>query len=397
MPRGLIKRIKKFNSDRNPEMVRLKYDALMESPFRFFRGTCHLFYEDIPEKSFILKSPQTWVCGDLHLENFGTFKGNDRLAYFDMNDFDESFLGPCLLDVVRLCTSVFLASGLVKIEIADCRKLVRSLLQSYADDLEAGHIRYMEHRTAKGFVKDMLDHASQRRRIDLLNQRVDFSATGTTLKHDELKAFDADKKTRHTVKGALRDWAKKHSGDPGFYKVIDIANRATGTGSIGIERHLVLVEGKGKPDGHYLLDIKEAVMPSAFQFLKLKQPRWENQAVRLIGIQDRVQAASPAYFNPIKVGKKWFVMKELQPLEDKADFSLLQKDVDKFRQLVTDMGTIVAWNSLRAGGRQGSAIADEMIRFGHNLHKQHDDIINYAEAYAAKTERYWLEFKSGVK
>jgi len=396
MPKNLIKRLRKFNADRDPEMVRLKYEALKESPFRFFRGTCHLFYEDIPAKSFILGSPKTWICGDLHLENFGTFKGNNRLAYFDMNDFDESFLGPCLLDVVRLCTSVFLASGLVKIEIADCRKLVKSLLQSYAANLEAGHIKSVDQRTAKGFVKDMLDHATQRQRLEMLKQRVEFSKSGVAIKHDDLKAFPAAKGTKHAVKKALGDWAKQHSANPGFYKVLDVANRATGTGSIGIERHLVLVTGKGKPDGYYLLDIKEAVVPSAFQFLKFKQPKWKNESERLISIQDRVQAASPAYFNPIKLGEKWFVMKELQPLEDKVDFNLLQKDTENFSQLLTDMGGIIAWNNLRAGGRQGSAIADEMIKFGRNLHKLESEILNYAESYASKTEKYWHEFKSQV-
>ena len=397
MSKSLIKRIRKFNADRDPEMLRLKYEALLESPFRFFRGTCHLFYEDIPEKSFILKSPGTWICGDLHLENFGTFKGNNRLAYFDMNDFDESFLGPCLIDVVRLCTSVFLASDLVKVEQADCRKLVRALLNSYASNLQAGHIKYIEQRTAKGFVKDLLDHATQRQRIDMLKQRVTFSKSNIAIKHDELKAFAADKETKHAVKKALSAWAKSNSNNPGFYKVIDIANRATGTGSIGIERHLVLVNGKGKPDGYYLLDIKEAVVPCAFRFLNLRQPKWKNEAVRLIGIQDRVQAASPAYLNSIKIGNKWFVQKELQPLEDKVDFALLQHDTDKFTQLLTDMGAIIAWNNLRAGGRQGSAIADEMIKFGHTLHKYEDDIVNYAESYALKTEKYWHEFKSEIK
>jgi uncharacterized protein (DUF2252 family) len=396
MSKSLEKRIKKFNADRNPEMVKLKYEALKESPFRFFRGTCHLFYEDMPAKSFILKSPKTWICGDLHLENFGTFKGNNRLAYFDMNDFDESFMGPCLIDVVRLCTSVFLASGLVKIEKADCRKLVKSLLNSYAANLEAGHIKYMEQRTAKGFVKELLDHATQRQRIEMLKQRVKFSKSGVSIKHDELKAFDADRKTKHIVKQALNTWAGKHANTPGFYKVMDIANRATGTGSIGVERHLVLVNGKGKPDGYYLLDIKEAVVPSAFEFLKFKQPKWRNEAERLIGIQNRVQAASPAYLNSIRLGEKWFVMKELQPLEDKIDFNLLQRDTDKFTDLLTDMGAIIAWNNLRAGGRQGSAIADEMIKFGRNLYKQEEEVVNYAEAYAAKTEKYWHEFKEAV-
>ena len=88
MPKNIIKRIKKFNKNREPELLKLKYEALAESPFRFFRGTCHLFYEDLPQKSFILNSPKAWICGDLHLENFGSFKGDNRLAYFDMNDFD---------------------------------------------------------------------------------------------------------------------------------------------------------------------------------------------------------------------------------------------------------------------------------------------------------------------
>ena len=178
MSKKLIKRIQKFNEGREPELLKLKYEALRESPFRFFRGTCHLFYEDLPSKSFILKSPKTWICGDLHLENFGTFKGNDRLAYFDMNDFDEAILGPCLIDVVRLCTSVFLASDMIKMGIADCRKLVSVMLKSYAGNLADGHIRYIEHRTSKGFVRDFLDHSMERSRLEMLEQRVKFSKSG---------------------------------------------------------------------------------------------------------------------------------------------------------------------------------------------------------------------------
>jgi len=90
-------------------------------------------------------------------------------------------------------------------------------------------------------------------------------------------------------------------------------------------------------------------------------------------------------------------MKELQPLEDKVDFTLLQKDIDKLTQLLADMGAIVAWNNLRCGGRQGSAIADEMMKFGSNLHTVEEEILNYAENYAAKTVKYWREFKSEIK
>ena len=39
-------RIKKFNAPLLPDKVKLKYQLMCESMFRFYRGTCHLFYED---------------------------------------------------------------------------------------------------------------------------------------------------------------------------------------------------------------------------------------------------------------------------------------------------------------------------------------------------------------
>ena len=397
MAKNIIKRIRKFNSGRDPDLVKLKFEALKENPFRFFRGTCHLFYEDLPAKSFIFKSPKTWVCGDLHLENFGTFKGNNRLAYFDMNDFDEAMLAPCLLDVVRLCTSIYLAADLVKLELSDCNKLVRVFLRAYAANLEQGYIKYIEQQTANGFVKDLLKHATERTRLEMLRQRVMISKSELAIKHDQLKAFAADKVKRKEVKAALKKWADKNTPNPEFYKVIDVANRATGTGSIGIERYLVLVQGKGKPDGYYLLDIKEAVRPSGLQYLNMKQPKWKNDAERVIMVQKRMQASSPAYLNPIRIGGKWFVMKELQPLEDKVDFNLLRNEPQKFKQLLNDMGSIVAWNNLRSSGRQNSAVADNLIKFGLNLHKLEDKIVEYALRYAVRTIKYWKEFKSEMK
>ncbi|MFM6271696.1 MAG: DUF2252 family protein, partial [Dolichospermum sp.] len=74
-------------------------------PFYFFRGTCHLFYEDLSENSGMNLAPLTWICGDLHLENFGSYKGNNRLVYFDINDFDEAVIAPCTWEIVRFITS----------------------------------------------------------------------------------------------------------------------------------------------------------------------------------------------------------------------------------------------------------------------------------------------------
>src|ERR1700712_3423208 len=98
----LIRRITGFNSGLLPDKVQLKYEAMSENAFRFYRGTCHLFYEDLAKAANFPASPNTWICGDLHLENFGSYTADNDLVYFDLNDFDESVLAPAAWELVRL-------------------------------------------------------------------------------------------------------------------------------------------------------------------------------------------------------------------------------------------------------------------------------------------------------
>lgn len=397
MAKSLLKRIYKYNRERNPELVKLKYQALTESPFRFFRGTCHLFYEDMPKKSALLNSPHTWICGDLHMENFGSFRGDDRLAYFDMNDFDESFIGPCLLDIARCCTSVFLAGDLVKLEVADCYEPVQRFLKTYGETLAAGKIRSVKKETATGAVKELLDIVSDRDRKELLDKHVDFDPKKPLLRIDKIKYFAPGKPVQKLVKQTIEQWAEKNTKHPEFFDVFDVAIRQIGSGSLGIERYLALVNGKGGPEGYHLLDLKEALPPSALKHLRIKQPGWNNEAQRLIAIQQRVQADNPAFLNPIKIGSKWFVMKAIQPSEDKIDFTRIENKQGKLTELLEQMAHIVAWNNLRCGGRQGSAIADTMIRFGEKLYKIEDDILEYAEQYADQVRKYYKEYLKEYK
>ena len=54
MPKNIVARIRKFNKKRNPDILKLKWQAMKESPFRFFRGACPLFYEDPARLSHVL-------------------------------------------------------------------------------------------------------------------------------------------------------------------------------------------------------------------------------------------------------------------------------------------------------------------------------------------------------
>ena len=106
----IIQEIRAFNANRDPSKRVLKYAVMQQNVFRFYRGTCHLFYKDLYNNNVLPNSPLVWASGDLHLENFGSFKGRDRLVYFDINDFDEAMLMPAIWELVRLLCSVVVAS-----------------------------------------------------------------------------------------------------------------------------------------------------------------------------------------------------------------------------------------------------------------------------------------------
>jgi uncharacterized protein (DUF2252 family) len=91
---------------------------------------------------------------------------------------------------------------------------------------------------------------------------------------------------------------------PVFYKVLDIARRIAGTGSLGVDRYAILVEGKGSPDGNYLLDLKEALPSTLAAHVPCAQPPWPTEAYRVVTIQRRLQAVSPAFLQPVSMGDK---------------------------------------------------------------------------------------------
>ncbi|HEY2187158.1 MAG TPA: DUF2252 family protein, partial [Caldimonas sp.] len=87
---NIVKQILRYNAGRDPERLAMKYRNMRGDAFIFLRATCHLFYAALPSEAVLRKAPAAWACGDLHVENFGSYKGDNRLVYFDLNDFDEA-------------------------------------------------------------------------------------------------------------------------------------------------------------------------------------------------------------------------------------------------------------------------------------------------------------------
>ena len=129
---NVVEDILAFNAGRDPDRLKLKYAAMRASPFAFFRGSCHLFYARLPRDGIFKSAPLAWSCGDLHLENFGSYKGDNRLVYFDINDFDEAALAPASWDPVRLLASLRIAADGRAIARSDADQLCAVFVDTYA-------------------------------------------------------------------------------------------------------------------------------------------------------------------------------------------------------------------------------------------------------------------------
>jgi uncharacterized protein (DUF2252 family) len=203
-----------------------------------------------------------------------------------------------------------------------------------------------------------------------LNSRTTLTSRGRRLRTDGRKALPASDEDRDHVALFMAELATRHD-NPRFFKTIDVARRIAGTGSLGVNRFVILVEGKGSPDGNYLLDLKHARPSCLTRHIATRQPRWSNEAERVTTVQKRMQAVPQAFLHAERLNGLWYVLRDLQPSEDRVDLTTLRGDGAGLRTAVEGMGRLLAWAQLRSTGRQRSAIADELIAFGaaRDLHK----------------------------
>ncbi|HKB81812.1 MAG TPA: DUF2252 domain-containing protein [Burkholderiales bacterium] len=389
---AVVAQIERFNQGRDPERLTLKYKALRANAFSFLRGTCHLFWSEAPQSFWTSAEPLAWTCGDLHLENFGCYKGDDRLVYFDVNDFDEALAAPCYCDPVRLMSSIMVATKLLKVDETGARALCDGFLTAYARALQDGKARNIERETAQGLIRDLLDTAGRRKRAALLDSRTQNQGAKRKLRLDGKKALPADKTQRTKVEQLMAQFAARQK-DPKFFRLLDVARRIAGTGSLGVERYVLLVEGKGSPHGNYLLDLKEARPSVLAPHVKARQPDWKSEADRVVSIQHRMQAVSPAFLRGVEMNGKPFVLRGLQPSEDRLNLADADGKLAKLQPIVAAMGSIVAWGQLRSSGWRGSAITEDLIAFGHAVESWRPALIELAQNFAKQVEADWRAFR----
>jgi len=261
----------------DPSAWRGKFRKMSESALAFYRGTAALFYADVSrdEDPFLNeKTSRVWIQGDLHAENFGTYLNGAGQFVFDVNDFDEAYVGPFSWDVKRFCAGLALIGYKKALSDAEIRELISNAAGSYARQVARfaqGKDKNFSLRldTAQGAILNIIQEARQLTRNELLSYDTEIRDGDRFFKNNK-NCIPADEVTRAQVLAAMEAYyqtipaRKKRSRIN--YKLKDVVRRkGLGIGSAGLEMYSVLLEGETEALENDLVISMKVSLPSAVE------------------------------------------------------------------------------------------------------------------------------------
>jgi uncharacterized protein (DUF2252 family) len=134
----------------NPADLEKKHALMAEAPFPFLRATFYRWAQTWPQVSpDSAAAPEVLAVGDLHVENFGTWRDTEGRLIWGINDFDEVAWMPYTCDLVRLATSAYLAIAAEHLDISRIRA-TNAILDGYREGLKSGGREFVlaEHHTS---------------------------------------------------------------------------------------------------------------------------------------------------------------------------------------------------------------------------------------------------------
>ncbi|HZG91170.1 MAG TPA: DUF2252 domain-containing protein [Pseudonocardia sp.] len=255
----------------DPAAFRTKFRKMAADPFAFYRGSACLFYADVAQRDdpwVDERTSRVWIQGDLHAENFGTYMDGGGALIFDVNDFDEAYVGHFTWDITRFAASLALLGWSKAISDDDIGALVRRYVRAYVgqvhrfverDDDRSFSLRLG---TTDGALHQVLQMARLSTRVGLLDRITETEGFERRLREVPGLRRLADGE-RTAVLEAFERYlgtipeGKRYRGVT--YGVKDIAGRSGfGIGSAGLPAYNVLIEGVNEAlDNDVVLSMKQ--------------------------------------------------------------------------------------------------------------------------------------------
>ncbi|MEV2210524.1 DUF2252 domain-containing protein [Streptomyces sp. NPDC050997] len=396
---------------RLPELVPIRYGRMLESPFRFYRGAAAIMAGDLAD------TPRSGItaqlCGDAHLLNFRLLASPERHLMFDINDFDETLPGPWEWDVKRLAASLVIAGRENGYTDAERASVVRATVRSYRERMRyfagQGNLTVWYTQADMDVLQKLADQKLGARGRER-TRRAMAKARG----RDSLQAFDklthvVDGRRlitpdpplivplhnlmpgieRDTIEDQLRELIERYGESLQAdrrhllrqYRLVDMARKVVGVGSVGTRCWIVLLLGRDDEDP-LLLQAKEA--DQSVLAPHVGESAYDNQGQRVVSGQRLMQAASDIFLGWERVigmdgRQRDFYVRQLRDWKGIAEPQLMApKDMRVFGELC---GATLARAHARSGDRVAiAAYLGAGDTFDHAL-------THFAERYADQNER----------
>jgi uncharacterized protein (DUF2252 family) len=343
--------------ERDPRAFRGKFRKMAADPFAFYRGSASLFYSDVER----LDDPwvddatsRVWIQGDLHAQNYGTYMDSAGVLVFDVNDFDEAYLGHYTWDLQRMAASVALLGFRKALSDAGIARLIETYARAYVETVrlfatsEVDRDFRLTLDNTEGPLRAVLQTARVATRLNLLDVM-------TVIEDGDRRlavvpgARELDRVEKDAVLGAYAEYLdtipeakRQHSIS---YEVKDIVGRSGfGIGSAGLRAYTLLVEGRTQAlENDVVLSMKQAQTPAVSRIVRDERIRgyFEHEGHRTAVSQGALQAHSDPWVGWCSLDGVGQVIKELSPYEADLDWDTVS-EMDEMVPLVRDLGRATA-------------------------------------------------------
>ncbi|MFF9665135.1 MULTISPECIES: DUF2252 domain-containing protein [Streptomyces] len=364
----------------DPAAFRVKFRKMAASAFAFYRGTASLFYHDLsaehagrgaaPSGPYLdERTSRVWIHGDLHAENFGTYMDSNGRLVFNVNDFDEAYVGPFLWDLKRFAASMALIgyakalsdeqiTDLVSVYAAAYRERIHALATGAKDD----EVPPFTLDTAQGPLLDVLRDARSLTRFSLLDSM-------TEIRDFERRfapgggAVELDAATRYKVlaafDGYLETLPDSSLARPDSYRVKDVVGRrGIGIGSAGLPSYNILLEGHSDAlENDVVIYVKQAQTPAVSRHITDPAVReyFLHEGHRTVISQRALQAHADPWLGWTELDGAGQLVAEVSPYAVDLDWSDLD-DPEEMALVVADLGRATAAMHAAADDTSGESL-----------------------------------------
>ncbi|MFC3989003.1 DUF2252 domain-containing protein [Actinoplanes siamensis] len=341
----------------DPAAFRRKFRKMAASPFAFYRGSAALFYADqagdYRDDSYLDgRTSRVWIHGDLHAENFGTYMNSSGRLVFNVNDFDEAYVGPFSWDLKRFSASVALIGYSKALSDDNITTLVTTFAEAYLTELRAiarggdDAIGSITLENATGVLRRVLQEARLNTRVDLLGAQTTIDDYDRRFSLGE-GVHEVDPDTAARVTEAFERYLESlpESGRLISTRIKDIKLRkGVGIGSAGLPSYNLLLEGHTEAlENDVVIYMKQAQVPAVARWIDDERVRsyFRHQGHRTAESQRALQAHADPWLGFTELNGVGQLVAEVSPYAADLDWSDVNEP-EELSGVLADLGRAVA-------------------------------------------------------